>query len=93
MSLKRSALLFLTISSLAVAEPTPKEKLLQPPPTARHYTISSLAAKHGDVWSWKTDNGEVAYRMSMSLRGWKGVPVYPPPWANIPKYSITCLSV
>ena len=70
MRLKRFALLFLTTSSLAVAEPTPKEKLLQPPQTARHYTISSPAAKHGDVWSWKTDNGEHAYRMSMSLRGW-----------------------
>ncbi len=70
MRLKRFALLFLTTSSLAVAEPTPKEKLLQPPETARHYTISSPAAKHGDVWSWKTDNGEHAYRMSMSLRGW-----------------------
>ena len=44
--------------------------MLKPPQTARHYTISSAAAKHGDVWSWKTDNGEHAYRMSMSLRGW-----------------------
>ena len=70
MRLKRFALLFLTTSSLAVAEPTPKEQLLKPPQTARHYTISSSAAKHGDIWSWKTDNGEVAYRMSMSLRGW-----------------------
>jgi len=70
MRLKRFALLFLTTSSLAVAEPTPKEQLLKPPQTARHYTISSPAAKHGDVWSWKTDNGEHAYRMSMSLRGW-----------------------
>lgn len=70
MRLKRFALLFLTTSSLAVAEPTPKEQLLKPPQTARHYTISSPAAKHGDIWSWKTDNGEHAYRMSMSLRGW-----------------------
>ena len=70
MRLKRFALLFLTTSSLAAAEPTPKEQLLQPLQNARHYTISSTAGKHGDVWSWKTDNGELAYRMSMSLRGW-----------------------
>lgn len=70
MRLKRFALLLLATSSLAAAEPTPKEQLLKPPPTARHYTISSAAAKHGDVWSWKTGNGELAYRMSMSLRGW-----------------------
>jgi imidazolonepropionase-like amidohydrolase len=70
MRLKRFALLLLTASSLAAAEPTPKEQLLQPPQTARHYTINSPATKHGDVWSWKTDNGELAYRMSMSLRGW-----------------------
>lgn len=70
MRLKRFALLLLAASSLAVAEPTPMEQLLKPPPTARHYTISSAAAKHGDIWSWKMENGELAYRMSMSLRGW-----------------------
>jgi hypothetical protein len=64
MRLKRFALLFLATSSLAVAEPTPKEQLLKPPQTARHYTISSPAAKHGDIWSWKTDNGELAYRIA-----------------------------
>ncbi|MBC7491476.1 MAG: amidohydrolase, partial [Novosphingobium sp.] len=29
-----------------------------------------MAGKHGDVWSWKMPDGRVAYRMSMSLRGW-----------------------
>ena len=43
---------------------------MTPPPGARHYTISSTAAKHGDVWSWKLPDGRTAYRMSMSLRGW-----------------------
>lgn len=43
---------------------------MSPPAGARHYTISSVAGKHGDVWSWKTPDGRVAYRMSMSLRGW-----------------------
>ncbi|HEX6784352.1 MAG TPA: amidohydrolase family protein [Sphingomicrobium sp.] len=57
-------------ASLALAAPTPKEQLLQPPAGARHYTISSTAGKHGDIWSWKTPDGKLAYRMSMSLRGW-----------------------
>jgi imidazolonepropionase-like amidohydrolase len=50
--------------------PTPKEQLMVPPAGARHYTISSAAAKHGDVWSWPLPDGRTAYRMSMSLRGW-----------------------
>lgn len=70
MRLKLFTLLLFTTSSLAHAEPTPKEQLLQPPATAQHYTISSAAGKHGDVWSWKTEDGKLAYRMSMSLRGW-----------------------
>lgn len=70
MRLKFLALLLFTSSSLAHAEPTPKEQLLQPPAAAQHYTISSAAGKHGDVWSWKTEDGKLAYRMSMSLRGW-----------------------
>jgi imidazolonepropionase-like amidohydrolase len=57
-------------SSMALAEPTPKEELLQPPEAARHYTISSAAGKHGDIWQWQTEDGKLAYRMSMSLRGW-----------------------
>ena len=70
MRLKLFALLFLTTSSIATAEPTPKEQLLKPPPAAQHYTISSEAGKHGDIWSWQTADGKLAYRMSMSLRGW-----------------------
>jgi len=70
MRLNLFALLFLTTSSIATAEPTPKEQLLKPPPAAQHYTISSEAGKHGDIWSWKTADGKLAYRMSMSLRGW-----------------------
>ena len=70
MRMKFLALLLLTTSTMSLAEPSPKEQLLQPPPTALHYTISSAAGKHGDVWSWKTSDGKIAYRMSMSLRGW-----------------------
>lgn len=70
MRLKLYALLLVTTSTPLLAEPTPKEKLLQPPPAAQHYTISSAAGKHGDIWSWKTADGLLAYRMSMSLRGW-----------------------
>ena len=58
------------IATFAVAAPTPKEQLSTPPAGARHYTISSTAGKHGDVWSWKMPDGRVAYRESMSLRGW-----------------------
>jgi imidazolonepropionase-like amidohydrolase len=67
---KLFALLLLASAPMVHAEPTPKEKLLQPPSAARHYTISSAAGKHGDVWSWQTEDGKLAYRMSMSLRGW-----------------------
>jgi hypothetical protein len=54
----------------ALAAPVPKEQLMTPPAGARHYTISSTAGKHGDVWSWTLPDGRMAYRMSMSLRGW-----------------------
>src|SRR3982751_1802995 len=57
-------------ASIAIAAPTPKEKLMAPPAGARHYVISSTAGKHGDIWSWTTPDGKSAYRMSMSLRGW-----------------------
>lgn len=50
--------------------PATKEQLMAPPADARHYTISSTAGKHGDVWSWTMPDGRAAYRMSMSLRGW-----------------------
>ncbi len=49
---------------------TPKEQLMTPPAGARHYTISSIAGKHGDIWSWPMPDGRVVYRMSMTLRGW-----------------------
>lgn len=64
------ASLLATTASVAYAEPTPKEQLMAPPADARHYTISSTAGKHGDVWSWSLPDKRVAYRMSMSLRGW-----------------------
>ncbi|MBB5716509.1 amidohydrolase family protein [Sphingomonas aerophila] len=57
-------------SQIALAGPATKEQLLTPPAGARHYTVSSVAGKHGDVWQWKTPDGKLAYRMSMSLRGW-----------------------
>lgn len=43
---------------------------MRPPADAHHYTISSTAGKHGDIWSWTMPDGRRAYRMSMSLRGW-----------------------
>lgn len=50
--------------------PATKEQLMKPPADARHFTISSVAGKHGDIWSWPLADGQRAYRMSMSLRGW-----------------------
>jgi hypothetical protein len=64
------ASVMMIVATTAVAAPTPKEQLLTPPADARHYTISSTAGKHGDVWSWTLPDKRVAYRMSMSLRGW-----------------------
>jgi imidazolonepropionase-like amidohydrolase len=64
------AILLFTTASMATAQPVPKEQLLKPPPAAQHYTISSTAGKHGDIWSWTTADGQRAHRMSMSLRGW-----------------------
>jgi imidazolonepropionase-like amidohydrolase len=64
------ASLLASTASVAYADPTPKEQLMAPPADARHYTISSTAGKHGDIWSWTLPDKRVAYRMSMSLRGW-----------------------
>jgi hypothetical protein len=62
--------IFAAATTFAVAAQVPKEQLATPPADARHYTISSTAGKHGDIWSWSTSDGRFAYRMSMSLRGW-----------------------
>jgi imidazolonepropionase-like amidohydrolase len=62
--------LLTTVSPAAMAAPATKEQLLKPPADARHYTLSSTAGKHGDIWSWTLPDKRVAYRMSMSLRGW-----------------------
>lgn len=70
MRLKMLASLLAATASMAAAAPTPKEQLMTPAAGARHYTISSTAGKHGDVWSWTMPDGRIAYRMSMSLRGW-----------------------
>jgi imidazolonepropionase-like amidohydrolase len=64
------AFAFTSISTGVAAEPVKKEDLMSAPDDARHYVISSSAGKHGDIWSWKLADGSVAYRMSMSLRGW-----------------------
>jgi imidazolonepropionase-like amidohydrolase len=73
--LASSALFSITAISVAAqtsasAAPMAKEQLMTPPAGARHYTISSLAGKHGDIWSWSMPNGQTGYRMSMNLRGW-----------------------
>jgi Amidohydrolase family len=70
MRLKFAALLLVVTPSFSVAAPATKEQLMKPPTAARHFTISSAAGKHGDVWSWTMPDKKIAYRMSMSLRGW-----------------------
>jgi hypothetical protein len=70
MRLKFAALLLVVTPSLSVAAPATKEQLMKPATAARHFTISSAAGKHGDVWSWTMPDKKIAYRMSMSLRGW-----------------------
>lgn len=65
-----AALLAATALAPAIAAPATKEQLMTAPAGARHYTISSEAGKHGDIWSWALPDGQTAYRMSMSLRGW-----------------------
>ncbi|MEO8142178.1 MAG: amidohydrolase, partial [Sphingomicrobium sp.] len=66
----RLALLLGAMPVAVVAAPVPKEQLLVAPADARHFTISSNAGKHGDIWAWTMPDGRSAYRMSMSLRGW-----------------------
>ena len=60
----------LVTAASAAAAPATKDQLLTAPAGARHYTISSTAGKHGDVWSWTMSDGRIAYRMSLNLRGW-----------------------
>lgn len=66
----RLGLLLATAAVLPAAAQTQKADLMTPPTEARHFTITSTAGKHGDVWSWTLPDGRIAYRMSMSLRGW-----------------------
>src|ERR1700753_4075417 len=68
--MRRLFLACLLCAAPLAAAPTTKDQRLVAPTSARHYTISSQAGKHGDVWSWTLPDGRVAYRMSMSLRGW-----------------------
>jgi hypothetical protein len=64
------AALLAATATIAAAAPATKEELMSPPAGARHFTISSVAGKHGDIWSWTLPDGRIAYRMSQSLRGW-----------------------
>jgi hypothetical protein len=71
-SVALSSLFLASAASLSAQGPAPiaKEQLMTPPTGARHFTISSMAGKHGDIWSWTLPNGHRSYRMSMNLRGW-----------------------
>jgi hypothetical protein len=60
---------------LAIAAPlsahaqTPVASLNAPPPTARHFIISSTGGKHGDSWIWTGPDGATYGRESLNLRG------------------------
>ena len=54
------AALLAASASIATAAPMPKEQLMKPPAGARHYTISSTAGKHGDIWAWTTPDSKQA---------------------------------
>ncbi len=64
------AAVLLATTTMASAAPATKDQLMTAPAGARHYTISSTAGKHGDVWSWILADKRIAYRMSLNLRGW-----------------------
>ena len=57
-------------SATFASEPVPKESLLTPPENATRYVIVSDTNTHGDEWRWETEDGEIAFRKSQSLRGW-----------------------
>lgn len=60
----------LLASSAAWAEPVPKEELFVPPENATEYIIVSDTNTHGSEWRWTTEDGDIAFRKSQSLRGW-----------------------
>jgi len=63
------AALLAASASIALADPTPKEKLLVPPTDATHFVVVSTAGKHGDEYMWKLPDGRLAFRESILLRG------------------------
>jgi imidazolonepropionase-like amidohydrolase len=63
------AVLLVSCSMPALAEPTPKEQLLAPPADAAHYVVVSTAGKHGDEYVWTLPDGRLAFRESILLRG------------------------
>jgi hypothetical protein len=64
-----AAILLATCSSVAIADPVPKEQLLVPPSDAAHYVVVSTAGKHGDEYVWTMPDGRIAIRESILLRG------------------------
>ena len=63
------AALLAASSSIAIADPTPKDQLLVPPANAAHYVVVSTAGKHGDEYMWTMPDGRIAFRESILLRG------------------------
>ncbi|MEJ2385191.1 MAG: amidohydrolase family protein [Xanthomonadales bacterium] len=70
----RSLLAALAISAFTsgtfASEPVPRESLLTPPEDATRYVIVSDTNTHGNEWRWETEDGEIAFRKSQTLRGW-----------------------
>lgn len=57
-------------SSVALADPVPKEDLYAVPEGAGEWVVVSNSNTHGSEFVWDSAPGETRYRKSQSLRGW-----------------------
>lgn len=59
----------LALSAGAAVAQAPAARLATPPADARHFTIMSVAGKHGDIDEWTAPDGTLMARMHLVLRG------------------------
>ena len=64
------AALLASASSVAHADPVPKEDLFVVPDGAGEWVVVSYSNTHGSEFVWQNAPGEYRYRKSQSLRGW-----------------------
>ena len=60
---------WLAAAVAAALAQVPAAQLAKPPANARHFVIQSTGGKHGDSWTWVSDDGTRMGRESMNLRG------------------------